>query len=159
VITRVSPRQQDLDGLDDEVDDEQRRHDPHERVRPADLPQRDLDDDKGEEARADTGGVTRQGELICYLVGTGRRRRQAEIQPVDVDGIKAVSVGLILWSIAFVVLAFYKDRLDARGQGWWLWTCLAGIGLGLLGLTYCRRRRDAIAAAHEREDDHEDAPR
>ena len=24
---------------------------------------------------------------------------------------------------------------------WWLWTCLAGFGLGLFGLEYCRRRR------------------
>jgi len=28
---------------------------------------------------------------------------------------------------------------------WWLWTCLAGFGLGLFGLEYCRRRRRARA--------------
>lgn len=74
--------------------------------------------------------------------------------PVDVDGIKAVAVGTVAWSVAFVVLALFKDRLDAADRGWWLWTCLAGVGLGLLGLEYCRKRRDALAAARERDEDH-----
>ena len=30
-----------------------------------------------------------------------------------------------------------------RAHAWWLWTCLAGFGLGLFGLEYCRRRRKA----------------
>jgi len=25
---------------------------------------------------------------------------------------------------------------------WWLWTCLAGFGLGVWGWDYCRRRRN-----------------
>ena len=29
------------------------------------------------------------------------------------------------------------------GHTWWLWTCTAGGGLGLVGLEYCRRRRSA----------------
>ena len=32
-------------------------------------------------------------------------------------------------------------RLEDAGRTWWLWTCLAGFGLGLFGLEYCRRRR------------------
>ena len=32
---------------------------------------------------------------------------------------------------------------------WWLWTCLAGFGLGLFGLEYCRRRRKARAQTRE----------
>jgi hypothetical protein len=34
--------------------------------------------------------------------------------------------------------------LRENGQLPWLWTCIAGFGLGLLGLEYCRRRRNAL---------------
>ena len=48
---------------------------------------------------------------------------------------------------------------DAEGVGWWLWTCLAGVGLGLPGLEYTRKRRDAIARARLGEEaDREDEP-
>ncbi|MCZ9337881.1 DUF2530 domain-containing protein, partial [Streptomyces sp. TRM76130] len=36
---------------------------------------------------------------------------------------------------------------DDRGHLWWLWTCLAGAGLGLIGIWYVRRRDAAIARA------------
>lgn len=90
-------------------------------------------------------------------MGKGRRRsrgssgvdqREAvQVSPVDVDGVRTVAVLTVIWAVGFVVLAFRKDSLDANGQGWWLWTCLAGVGLGLLGLEYTRKRRDAIEFA------------
>lgn len=64
--------------------------------------------------------------------------------PVDVDGVRSVTIGTVLWVIAFVVLLPMRGRLEEAGNGWWLWTCLAGAGLGLLGLEYTRRRRAAI---------------
>jgi hypothetical protein len=67
------------------------------------------------------------------------------IPPVDTDGVRTVTIGTVLWAVALVVMLPFKARLDAAGQGWWLWTCLAGAGLGLLGIEYTRRRRDAIA--------------
>jgi len=80
-----------------------------------------------------------------------RRRRRAQeppqVQPFDVDGVRTVAVGTVLWAAAFVMLALNRGRLDEQGLGWWLWTCLAGVGLGLLGLEYTRKRRDAIAQA------------
>ncbi len=69
------------------------------------------------------------------------------MHPFDVDGVRTVAVGTVLWAAAFVVLALNRTRLDEQGLGWWLWTCLAGVGLGLLGLEYTRKRRDAIAQA------------
>jgi Protein of unknown function (DUF2530) len=79
-----------------------------------------------------------------------RRRRVQEppqVHPFDVDGVRTVAVGTVLWAAAFVILALNRGSLDEQGLGWWLWTCLAGVGLGLLGLEYTRKRRDAIAQA------------
>ncbi len=84
-----------------------------------------------------------------------RRRRGSEhppVRPFDVDGVRTVAIGTVLWAVAFGVLAMFRDDLDEQGMGWWLWTCLAGVGLGLLGLEYTRKRRDAIARARLREE-------
>lgn len=64
--------------------------------------------------------------------------------PLDLDGVRTVFVGVVAWGIAFIVLLFFRQDLADRGETWWLWTCLAGFGLGLLGLQYCRRRRDRL---------------
>ncbi len=58
-------------------------------------------------------------------------------------------VGTVAWTIAFVVLLPFLERLNDAGRGWWVWTCLAGVGLGLFGVEYCRRRRDARSAARD----------
>jgi hypothetical protein len=50
-----------------------------------------------------------------------------------------------MWLIAFVALLPFYGELEEHGRLWWLWTCLAGCGLGLFGLEYCRRRRKARA--------------
>jgi hypothetical protein len=65
-------------------------------------------------------------------------------KPVDVDGVRTVLVGTVLWALAFVVTLVMRDQLAESGREWWVWTCLAGTGLGMLGYAYTRRRRDAI---------------
>ena len=67
----------------------------------------------------------------------------ADVEPLDVDGVRTVEVGTALWLIAFVGLLPFYGRLEESGHLWWLWTCLAGVGLGSIGLEYCRRRRKA----------------
>ena len=70
----------------------------------------------------------------------------ANVEPLDVDGVRTVEVGSALWLLGFLALLPFYDRLSEDGRLWWLWTCLTGFGLGLLGLEYCRRRRKARAA-------------
>ncbi len=72
-------------------------------------------------------------------------QRPAPPKPLDVDGVQTVLVGTVLWAVAFVVLLFFRSELEEQGRAWWLWTALAGAGLGMLGFEYTRRRRDAIA--------------
>ena len=42
------------------------------------------------------------------------------------------------WAIALLVLFLLRGDLPAGAQ-WWLWTCLAGVVLGLFGLWYLPR--------------------
>jgi hypothetical protein len=70
----------------------------------------------------------------------------ADVEPLDVNGIWTVEVGTALWLLGFLALLPFYDRLSDDGHTWWLWTCLAGFGLGLFGLEYCRRRKKARAS-------------
>ena len=66
----------------------------------------------------------------------------APVEPLDVDGVRTVQVGTGLFFVAFVALLPFYGTLQEDGHTWLLWMCLAGVGLGLLGMEYCRRRRD-----------------
>ncbi len=61
--------------------------------------------------------------------------------PLDVDGLTAVLLGVAAFALASVGLGLFYDRLDAAGNGWWLGVAVSGLGLGLVGLAYCWRRR------------------
>jgi hypothetical protein len=65
----------------------------------------------------------------------------ADVDPLDVDGVRTLEVGTGVWLLAFIALLPFYGKLEETGRLWWLWTCMAGFGLGLLGLEYCRRRR------------------
>ncbi len=65
----------------------------------------------------------------------------ADVEPLDVDGVRTVQVGTAIFFLGFVALVPFYGALADAGRAWWLWACLAGVGLGLVGLEYCRRRR------------------
>ncbi len=67
----------------------------------------------------------------------------ADVEPLDVDGVRTVAVGTGMWLVAFVLLLPFYGRLEESGRIWWLWTCMAGFGLGIIGWDHCRRRRRA----------------
>lgn len=61
----------------------------------------------------------------------------------------AISLGTILWLVAFVILfVFFRDDLQSKDDQWWLAVCLCGAGLGLLGVAYATRRRAVYARAN-----------
>ncbi len=52
------------------------------------------------------------------------------------------TVGTAVWGVALVVTFLLRGRLAESGAQWWVWTCAAGFGLGLIGCWWVRRRRD-----------------
>jgi len=72
--------------------------------------------------------------------------RVAKVEPMDVDGVRTMTVGTAVWAVALVALLPFLGTLESEGRLWWVWTCLAGLGLGLIGIEYCRRRRKALHA-------------
>ena len=67
--------------------------------------------------------------------------RRPDPEPVRTDDRKPMLLGIGLWLLALVGLLLGFGRLlDADGAGW-IWTCVAGIALGVLGLVYTHRRR------------------
>ena len=60
---------------------------------------------------------------------------QADPAPAEGDDVRVVSVFTALWVIGLVALIPF-------GPGRALWTCVAGVALGLVGIRHTRRRRD-----------------
>jgi hypothetical protein len=92
-----------------------------------------------------SGLVELPPEPIQHEIGN-RTYIVANVEPLDVDGVRTVQVGLAVWFVTFLGLLPFWGALADADRTWWLWTCLAGSGLGLFGLEYCRRRRTARAA-------------
>jgi FtsH-binding integral membrane protein len=67
--------------------------------------------------------------------------RRPDPEPVETDDRKAMLVGIAAWVIALAVLLLFIEPLNAAGHLWWLWTAVAGLVLGLIGLIYTHVRR------------------
>ncbi|MYS85382.1 DUF2530 domain-containing protein [Streptomyces sp. SID5474] len=63
--------------------------------------------------------------------------------PHEGNIIRLVAVGSLIWFALFVVAWLMRDTLADDDRGWWPWCALAGSGLGLFGLWYCRRLQSA----------------
>jgi hypothetical protein len=72
------------------------------------------------------------------------RPRRPDPPPLETDDVKIVAGGTALWAVALVALLVARVA-GADVHGWWIAMCAAGALLGLLGVRYCQRRRDAIA--------------
>ena len=83
----------------------------------------------------------------------------ADVEPLDLDGVRTVQVGTALWAIAVILLLPFYGQLEQAGKLWWFWTCVAGFGLGLVGWDHCRRRRNKRRAAQQAASEGEDTGR
>ena len=64
--------------------------------------------------------------------------------PLEGNVVATITGGTVLWFVLFLVQLPFYGWFDARGHLWWLWTCLAGAGLGCFGIWYVRRRDSAL---------------
>jgi hypothetical protein len=85
----------------------------------------------------DTPSPSQPGDVQALGPDTGA---VAPVQPLDVSGVRTVLVGTALFLVAGIVLFFFRDWLEDTDREWWLWTCVAGFGLGVFGYDFCRRR-------------------
>jgi hypothetical protein len=75
--------------------------------------------------------------------------RQPPPPPKEADDRLVTAVVTGAWAVALVVLLIVRDSIPA-GSRWWIWTCVAGLVMGLFGMWYVpwlKRRRARAAAA------------
>jgi hypothetical protein len=80
---------------------------------------------------------------------------------MQINEAKVIWIGIGLWAAAFLILLPFRKTLIADGHGWWLYTCLAGAGLGMVGLPMVGRRKAVIhrETEHGRQAGHEEGGR
>ncbi|MEO3854457.1 DUF2530 domain-containing protein [Acrocarpospora sp. B8E8] len=61
--------------------------------------------------------------------------RKPDPEPLQTNDSATILAGIGLWAIALVVLLIIRPA-----QSWWIWTCVAGMGMGGFGLIYVYRR-------------------
>jgi len=77
---------------------------------------------------------------------------------MQTNDVHIAAAGTVAWAIALVVLLIVGLPSADR---WWLWTCVAGIGIGLFAVWYVprlqtrRARQEAARAAQQHADDRE----
>ena len=71
---------------------------------------------------------------------------EAPIEPLDVTGVRTVTTGTGLFALATIALLLNLDWLRDHDRMWWLWTCIAGVALGVFGYVYCSRRARHVAS-------------
>ena len=70
--------------------------------------------------------------------------RRSDPPPLETDDVAIIVAGTAAWFVALVVVVVL--RLAGNGvHDWWIWMCAAGTVLGLVGVRYCVRRRNALA--------------
>ena len=68
-------------------------------------------------------------------------------EPLEGPVVATVTGGTILWFVLFLAQLPFYGWFDDHGYLWWLWTCLAGGGLGFIGIWYVRRWEAALKRA------------
>jgi hypothetical protein len=80
----------------------------------------------------------------------GRDGGRPKLEPMRINEAKVIWIGIGLWAAAFAIMLPFRKTLVDDGHGWWLYTCLAGAGLGMVGLPMVGQRKKVMARETER---------
>ena len=64
-----------------------------------------------------------------------------QVEPMPIDSARVALVGLVIFTVATIVLLPFWGWLGDHGHRIWLWTCVAGIGVGLFGFAVSHRHK------------------
>lgn len=78
------------------------------------------------------------GKRLRFLLKEGERK--PDPPPVQTDDRLAILTGLLLWIVALAIILVVTGVGQIDIPAHWFWTCVSGIGLGLIGLVYISRR-------------------
>lgn len=70
------------------------------------------------------------------------KRQLVQPPAVQINARRIVMIGTAIYFVAFLVLLPFYGWLGRHDHRVWLWTCLAGAVLGVLGYLIMRRHRD-----------------
>jgi Protein of unknown function (DUF2530) len=74
--------------------------------------------------------------------------------PPPLEGNDQLVTGVITvaWAVALGIVLLLRHDLPPSAH-WWIWTCVAGVGLGLFGLLYVPiLKRSRVRAARRRDE-------
>ena len=55
--------------------------------------------------------------------------------PLESNDRLIAAIGTGVWAVALIIIVLARDHLP-RSSHWWIWTCVAGVGLGLFAVVY-----------------------
>ena len=64
-----------------------------------------------------------------------RRSQEPPPPPLEANDRRVTVVGTVAWAIALMVVLVLHERIPASDR-WWVWTCVAGVCMGLFALWY-----------------------
>jgi hypothetical protein len=77
------------------------------------------------------------------------RERLPAPPPLEANDWLVTAVGTAGWAVALVVLLVLRSQIPPS-ERWWIWTCVAGVVMGLFALWYVPRLKRARARSAAR---------
>lgn len=77
------------------------------------------------------------------------RTRRPAPPPLEANDQLVATVISAGWAVALIILLALRSQIPASDR-WWIWTCVAGLGLGLFGMAYVPYLKRSRGRAAER---------